>query len=160
MAIIIRHLEGPLAGQEQSFGNSAGVIVFGRSLECQVVYPLECVEIGRKHFALRLSPSGDYQVELFGNSYVQVDGIPAENGTLVRSGSVITLGRPTGPSFKVKLVSEMAEIAWSPENLDLAEDRLKDPLLEPEERLADLFFRRRAEIPAVVAGIAPTDARN
>ena len=66
MAIIIRHLEGPLAGQEQSFGDSAGVIVFGRSLECQVVYPLECVERSEgRHFALRLSPSGDYQVELF-----------------------------------------------------------------------------------------------
>ena len=74
MGVTITHLEGPLAGQEQHFSDSVEVIMFGRSPDCQVVYPPECTEIGRKHFALRRNPPGDYTVELVATRYVEIDG--------------------------------------------------------------------------------------
>ena len=50
MAITIRHLQGPLAKQEQHFDDSVELILFGRSPECQVFYPADFTIVGRKHF--------------------------------------------------------------------------------------------------------------
>jgi hypothetical protein len=153
MAIIIRHLEGPLAGQEQCFDDSVEVVTFGRSPECQIVYPLECADVGRKHFALRRIAHGDCRIELFGKRYVAIDGVPAEDGMLVRSGSVIRLGRPDGPSFSVKFASEMADIAWSADEAgDDGDDVLSRYAFESDGAL-DLLVKRRSEPPTLTAGI-------
>jgi TIR domain-containing protein len=163
MSITIRHLDGPLAGQEQHFDNSVAVIAFGRSLECQVVYPPDCADVGRKHFALGRTAHGDYQVELFGKRYVAIDGVPAEDGMLVRSGSVIRLGRPDGPSFKVELQSQSVERESWMADIALEAEVDTDDFLEPspaEKEWAssvDLLFRRKSQPPAVVTGV-PSDA--
>ncbi len=110
MSITIKHLEGPLAGQEQHFDDTVGAILFGRDREAaEVVYPPEYDVVGRKHFALRRNEAGDYSVELFGKRYVGIDGIAADNGTPVKSGSVFRLGRQDGPSFKVEIAAPAAE---------------------------------------------------
>ncbi len=152
MAITIKHLSGPLAGQKQHFDDSVAAINFGRSPECHVVYPVECVEVGRKHCALLRAPGG-FRIELFGQRYVAIDGLPVENGTLVRSGSVCVLGRPGGPSFRAELDSAMADIAYSARNVDDDQPLARNPT-EPFETAVDLLFKRRSEPPAVVAGIA------
>ena len=109
MAITIKHLDGPLAGQEQRFGDDVQEIVFGRSREeAQVLYPPEYDVVGRKHFQLRCTKAGDYSAELFGQRYVAIDGIPADNGTPAKSGSVFRLGRADGPSFKVAVEAPAA----------------------------------------------------
>jgi V8-like Glu-specific endopeptidase len=104
MSITIKHLEGPLKGQEQRFDDRVETILFGRDREvAQVIYPPELTIIGRKHFQLRRMKSGDYRVELFGKVYVAIDGVPAENNMLVKSGSEFRLGNKDGPAFKVEI---------------------------------------------------------
>ena len=154
MAITIKHLEGPLAGREQHFDDSVGEITFSRGSECDVVYPLEYNIISRRHFALRRSPTGDYFAEIFGNRYVAIDDVPAKNGAVVRSGNVMRLGAPRGPSFKVRLASEMTEIAWSTEKVDFPDDLVASLREERDERLADLLMKRKAQPPAVTAGVS------
>lgn len=170
MAITIYHLDGPLAGQEQEFDNSVEVIVFGRSPECQVVYPPECTEVGRQHFALVRGPAGDYRVSLSGDHYVEVDGVQAKNGAAVRAGSVIRIGR-NGPTFMTAIdgvvrfggrqgrQSDMAEREGWMADIAVEAEEDADDLLEPSpaERewasAVDLLFRRRSEPPAVTTGI-------
>lgn len=102
MGITIIHLEGPLAGKEQHFDDSVEAILFGRDREeALVVYPPEYNVVGRKHCQLRRNEVGDYTVELFGDRYVEIDGVPADNGARVKSGSVVRLGSGHGPSFRV-----------------------------------------------------------
>jgi Trypsin-like peptidase domain len=104
MTITITHLEGPLAGNEQTFDDTVDAVVFGRDGEvAQIVYPPEYDVVGRRHFELRRTTSGDYTIELFGKRYVEMDGVPADNGTPVKSGSTFRLGRKDGPSFKVEV---------------------------------------------------------
>jgi len=104
MSITIKHLDGPLKGQEQSFDDSVKTIMFGRDREeAQIVYPPEYNVVGGRHFELRRTRAGDYSVELFGKRYVEIDGNPADNGMPVKSGSVFRLGRKDGPSFKVEI---------------------------------------------------------
>jgi hypothetical protein len=154
MSITIRHLEGPLAGQEQHFDDSVDRIVFGRAPECQVVYPPEYTLVGREHFELRRTRWGDYVIELFDRRFVEIDGARADNGMPVTSGSVIRLGSPAGPCFKVRLASEMAEIAWSTEEVDLPDDLMASLSEGPDERLVDLLMKRKAQRPAVTAGLS------
>jgi pSer/pThr/pTyr-binding forkhead associated (FHA) protein len=97
MAITIKHREGPLAGQVQEFDDAVELISFGRSPECQVVYPPELTEVGRKHLELRRVGSGDYVVELSGRHYVEIDGTQAESGSRLTSASVVRLER-NGPT--------------------------------------------------------------
>lgn len=162
MAITIKHLEGPLTGREQHFDDSVAVIQFGRSPECQVVYPPELVEVGRKHFELRRVGSGDYVVELWGRHYVEIDGIQAENGSPLASASVVRLGH-NGPTFLAEIEGairkatlptsrKMADIAWSSED-EAAYADFADPIGEQRDGLVDLLVRRKAEAPAVTAGI-------
>lgn len=104
MSITIKHLEGPLKGQEQRFDDRVETILFGRDREAaQVIYPSEFTTIGRKHFQLRRMASGDYHTELFGKGYVAIDGVPAENDMLVKSGSEFRLGKKDGPAFRVEI---------------------------------------------------------
>jgi S1-C subfamily serine protease len=105
MSITIKHIDGPLKGQpDQHFDDRVETILFGRDREAaQVVYPPEFTIIGRKHFELRRMESGDYRVGLFGKGYVAVDGVPAENDMLAKSGSEFRLGNKDGPSFKIDI---------------------------------------------------------
>lgn len=104
MSITITHLEGPLKGQEQRFDDRVETILFGRDREAaQVIYPPEFTTIGRKHFQLRRMASGDYHTELFGKGYVAINGVPAENDMLVKSGSEFRLGKKDGPAFKLEI---------------------------------------------------------
>ncbi|HZP10176.1 trypsin-like serine peptidase [Methyloceanibacter sp.] len=104
MSITIKHLEGPLKGQEQRFDDRVDTILFGRDREAaQVIYPPEFTVIGRKHFQLRRMASGDYHTELFGKGYVAINGVPAENDMLVKSESEFRLGNKDGPAFKVEI---------------------------------------------------------
>ncbi len=170
MTITIRHLDGPLAGQEQSFDDSYASIVFGRDPEaCQVVYPPDYTVVGRRHFELRRGRAGDYTIGLFGKRYVEIDGVPAEEGMPVRSGSIFRLGRPDGPSFKIQFQSEMAEIAWSSTEADSdAGDYVAEYPREPWEGVVDLLVRRKSEAPDFTVGIpaeifskpSPAGARN
>ena len=111
MSITIKHLEGPLAGTEQHFDDKVNKIEFGREADCQVIYPPECTIVGKRHFLLERQKSGDYRVDLEGQRFVSVDGVPAENKTVVRSGSVLRLGSATdGPSFKVEIEKAKAAL--------------------------------------------------
>ena len=111
MSITIKHLEGPLAGTEQHFDDKVDKIEFGREADCQVIYPPECTIVGKRHFLLERQKSGDYRVDLEGQRFVSVDGVPAENKTVVRSGSVLRLGSATeGPSFKVEIEKAKAAL--------------------------------------------------
>jgi hypothetical protein len=102
MAITIKHLKGPLAGEVQRFDDSVDDITFGRSREeAEVVYPPECDIVGRVHCRLKQTSKGNYCVELTDNHYVAIDGTEADNNAPVRSGSTFTLGNDEGPSFEV-----------------------------------------------------------
>ncbi len=110
MTITITHLDGPLKGETQTYGDNVDSVVFGRDREtAQVVYPPEYDVVGRRHFELRRTKAGDYSVELFGTRYVEMDGKPADNGTPVKSGSTFRLGRKVGPTFKVEIGAPSVE---------------------------------------------------
>ncbi len=99
--IVIKHLSGPLRGEEQSISDGRERITFGRSSSCDVVFPPEEMIVGRKHFALVRKPSGDWSIDLFGDHYVEVDGVEAQPGQPVPQDSKIRLGTKKGPSFQV-----------------------------------------------------------
>lgn len=104
MSITITHLEGPLAKQTQHFDDKTKTIKFGREADCQVKYPPEYTIVGKQHFQLERQSSGDYRVNLEGKRYVNVDGVPADNHTVIASGSVLRLGSAKdGPSFKAEI---------------------------------------------------------
>ena len=69
MSITILHLDGPLKGHEQHFDDSVDEILFGRSPECQVVYPPEYSIVGRMHVLLRHMRSGECVIELLAERY-------------------------------------------------------------------------------------------
>jgi hypothetical protein len=109
MAITIKHLEGPLAGQEQHFDDSVGKITVGRESDCQIVYPPGYTAVGKRHFELERQASGDYSVKLLGTRYIEVNGEEADTGTAVPSGAMLRLGKPkTGPSFKAEIAQAAA----------------------------------------------------
>jgi Trypsin-like peptidase domain/FHA domain len=98
---VIKHLSGPLRGEEQSLSDDRERITFGRSNSCDVVFPPEETIVGRKHFALVRKPSGDWSIDLFGNHYVDVNGVEAQPGQPVPKDAKIRLGTEKGPSFQV-----------------------------------------------------------
>jgi Trypsin-like peptidase domain len=114
MSITISHLEGPLADtnqKEQHFGDSTDTITFGREQDCQVIYPPEYIVVGKRHCQLLRQVTGDYRVNLLGQRYVEVNGVPADNSTTVPNGAVLKLGNPKdGPSFKVEIAKVAAEL--------------------------------------------------
>jgi len=114
MSITIKHLDGNLAeGQPkaQTFGDSVDTITFGRERDCQVVYAPEYTVVGKRHCQLVRQVTGDYRVNLLGERYVEVNGVPADNNTVVPNGAVIRLGDPKdGPSFKVEIEKQAADL--------------------------------------------------
>jgi hypothetical protein len=114
MSITIKYLEGNLAeGQpkEQTFGDSVDTITFGRERDCQVVYAPEYTVVGKRHCQLVRQVTGDYRVNLLGQRYVEINGVPADNNTVVPDGAVVRLGDPKeGPSFKVEIAKQAADL--------------------------------------------------
>lgn len=98
--LIIRHLNGALAGTEAKIEGKDRVVI-GRQLDCDVQFPPEETAVARHHFALVKKPSGSWTVELFGTPFVAIDGTPADNGQVVRNGTRIELGRIGGPALQV-----------------------------------------------------------
>lgn len=101
--MLIKHLSGPLKGTETAVASNLDRIVFGRQLDCDVVYPVEATLVSRRHFALVRKPSGSWTVDLFGNPVVAIDGKAAEQGQTIRDGTRIELGKSGGPSFSTGL---------------------------------------------------------
>lgn len=100
--LTIRHLTGPLAGTDQRIDAGKDRVVFGRSLDCDVVFPPDLTIIGRRHFALVRKPSGHWTFDLFGE-FVAVNGVAADPGAAVPPGAKIELGQRGGPSFEVRI---------------------------------------------------------
>ena len=98
--LTIRHLNGALTGTEVKIEDQDRVVV-GRQLDCDVQYPPEETAVARHHFALVKKPSGSWTVELFGTPFVAIDGVPADDGQVVRDGAKIELGRIGGPALSV-----------------------------------------------------------
>jgi S1-C subfamily serine protease len=114
MSITIKHIDGNLAeGQpkEQTFPDSIDAITFGREHDCQIVYAPEYTVVGKKHFQLLRQVTGDYCVNLLGQRYVEINGVPADNNAAVPNGAVFRLGdKKSGPSFKVEIDKAAAEL--------------------------------------------------
>jgi hypothetical protein len=111
MSITIKHVDGPLQGETNEFGDGVGTILIGRQADCQIVYPAEYTVIGKTHCQLERQVSGDYCVRLLGDHYVEIDGSPADNLARVPNGSMLRLGeRKIGPSFKAEIDKGKAEL--------------------------------------------------
>ena len=101
MSITLTHVSGPLKGQEQTFGDDRERVVIGRDAsQCDVVFPPDATLVGREHCALVRQMSGEYELDIFGAHYVEVDGQPALAEAPVASGTTLTLGRHDGPRLK------------------------------------------------------------
>src|SRR5258705_4440710 len=100
--LIIRHLSGPRAGEEDRIDSKANRVVFGRGRDCQIVYPPEATIVSREHFALVRKPpgpTGHWTIELFGDPFVAVNSIPADPGRRATDGALFELGKRGGPSL-------------------------------------------------------------
>jgi hypothetical protein len=106
--IVIKHVDGPLTGQEQYFPDGVKTITFGRPPDkTDVSYPPDYTKVGRTHFSLRRNEQGDYKIELASNLYVEIDGIEADEDESVPSGSTIRLYGEGGPSFTVTVAKPL-----------------------------------------------------
>jgi hypothetical protein len=104
--MLIKHLTGPLAGTEQRIPSNLDRIVFGRSIDCEVIYPPDETNVSRHHFALVRKASGDWTADLFGRPFVAINGFPADPGMAISTGSTIELGKRGGPSFQCIVQSD------------------------------------------------------
>jgi hypothetical protein len=101
MTLTIRHLDGPLSGRTQSFGDDKARIVFGRdSAQSDVVWPPDFTAVSRQHFAL-VKTTGGYRFEL-GDNPVLIDGRPAYQDQYVEGTHELQLGDENGPRFSVE----------------------------------------------------------
>lgn len=103
MAIQITHLDGPLAGKTQAFGDDKDRITFGRLPECDVVWPADFTKVSRHHFSLVRDPGG-YAFDL-GETPVLVNGRDAYEDMHVDSEAEVQLGDAGGPRFRIKVVT-------------------------------------------------------
>ncbi|HXG79054.1 MAG TPA: trypsin-like peptidase domain-containing protein, partial [Methyloceanibacter sp.] len=102
--LVIRHIEGPLAGTQQFFPANVQKITFGRPDEVtDVSYPGDYTKVGRFHFSLKQREPGNYYVELTPKHYVEINGEPAKSASPVKSGSKFRLSGPAGPSFELHI---------------------------------------------------------
>jgi len=106
MALHITHVDGPLAGQSQVFGDDKERITFGRLPTCDVVWPADFTAVGRHHFTLVRDPGG-YSFDL-GDNPVLVDGKDGYEDQHLTGEAEIQLGDERGPRFQVKVVTAAA----------------------------------------------------
>lgn len=98
--LTIKHIDGPLAGQEQTISDDQAQVIIGRDPDrCQIVYPPDATIVGRVHCGLVRQPSGDWAIDLYGDHYVEIDGVAAEPRQSLRDASKVRLGRHNGPGF-------------------------------------------------------------
>jgi len=102
MALKITHIDGPLAGRTQSFGDDKARVVFGRDAsKCDVVYPADFTAVSRQHFAL-VQTTGGYRFEL-GDNPVLVDGKAAYQDQFIEANAELQLGDSSGPRFNLAI---------------------------------------------------------
>lgn len=102
MALKITHIDGPLAGRTQSFGDDKARIVFGRDAsKCDVVWPADYVAVSRQHFAL-VQTTGGYRFEL-GDNPVLVDGKTAYQDQYIETNVELQLGDASGPRMNLAI---------------------------------------------------------
>lgn len=103
MALQITHIDGPLAGKTQAFGDDKDRISFGRLPECDVVWPSDFTKVSRHHFTLVRDPGG-YAFDL-GGTPVLVNGRDAYEDMHLDDEAEIQLGDASGPRFRAKVVT-------------------------------------------------------
>jgi hypothetical protein len=133
--LVIRHLTGPLKGKEETIDSDLDKVTFGRKIDCNIVYPDEENIVAREHFALVRKPPGavgHWTVDLYGEPYVAINGVAADQGQKLSQDSIFELGGKGGPSFQVHI-----------EDAGAAGDNLRRTLTQEE-----------AEPPRVIAGRA------
>ncbi len=131
--LIIQHLTGPRAGEEDRIDPKMDRVAFGRGRDCQVCYPPEETIISRQHFALVRKPpgpTGHWTIELFGNPFVAVNGVAADPGQQAANDAIFELGKTGGPSFKLLIEADPAS-----DNLPLTAEQ------EPVEGLRGIVGR-------------------
>ncbi|MGE0650697.1 MAG: serine protease [Alphaproteobacteria bacterium] len=110
MSLIVRHLEGPLAGQTQTFEDTKARVSFGRNGDvCDVVFPEDCTIVGREHFALDRKFAGSYEIDLNKAHYVEIDGDQAYENDTIPGSCRVRLGGKDGPLFEVEVGPEAAD---------------------------------------------------
>jgi Trypsin-like peptidase domain/FHA domain len=107
--LVIRDCDGSLAGATLEIDPQLDRVTFGRQLDCQVVFDPEHTLVSRQHFALVRKPpgpAGHWTIELFGEPFVAVNGVPADFGQRVPPSAKFELGKIGGPSFTVDVVPD------------------------------------------------------
>lgn len=167
------HLDGPLKGQTQHFGDEVAEILIGRVPEAQVRYPPEFILIRRRHLILRRQ-AANYFVEPAPRAYVEVDGVPLSAGQSLPARAVVRLGSKTGPVIKIEAQAQVRQTprlpAARPQMQQPAADRqmqqpaashMPDVLASQGDFVAGLAAKRAAAV-AQPIGIstrpAPIDA--
>lgn len=103
MAIRITHIDGPLAGKIQEFGNDKGRILIGRvTAEADVKYPDDYTAVSREHVVLVEGP-GIYRLDLSTAKPVFVNGEPALQDQELRGTVELQLGGNDGPRLRVEV---------------------------------------------------------
>ena len=103
MAIRITHIDGPLAGKVQEFGNEKGRVLIGRvTAEADVRYPDDYTAVSREHLVLVEGP-GIYRLDLSTAKPVFVNGEPALQDQELRGTVELQLGGQDGPRLRVEV---------------------------------------------------------
>lgn len=101
MTISLRFLDGEQRGQVLEFDRPVGSVRIGRDPHvCQVLFPRDCVAVGREHCALT-PQSGRWRLDVPDSHRVTIDGFEADAGTVLPAVCVLQLG-PDGPRLEFK----------------------------------------------------------
>jgi S1-C subfamily serine protease len=103
MAIRITHLDGPLAGQVQQFGNDKERILIGRvAKDTDVRFPEDYTAVSREHVVLVQGP-GIYRLDLSTDKPVFIDGREALQDQELKGTVEMQLGGADGPRLRVEV---------------------------------------------------------
>jgi hypothetical protein len=103
MAIRITHLDGPLAGQVQQFGNEKERVLIGRvAADADVRFPDDYTAVSREHVVLVQGP-GIYRLDLSTDKPVFVDGREALQDQELKGTVELQLGGADGPRLRVEV---------------------------------------------------------
>jgi len=103
MAIRITHLDGPLAGQVQQFGDDKERVLIGRvAKDADVRFPDDYTAVSREHVVLVQGP-GIYRLDLSTEKPVFVDGQEALQDQELKGTVEMQLGGADGPRLRVEV---------------------------------------------------------
>ena len=103
MAIRITHLDGPLAGQVQQFGNDKERILIGRvAKDADVRFPDDYTAVSREHVVLVQGP-GIYRLDLSIDKPVFIDGREALQDEELKGTVEMQLGGADGPRLRLEI---------------------------------------------------------